>query len=83
MKHTVRLLDKYAILVCLLAGLLAGALAIVGARTIALSLAHARLDHYTTTLLARAESIARETDNALPKPTMSKETLAGRVTSSI
>ncbi|WP_455274392.1 EAL domain-containing protein [Rhizobium herbae] len=65
MKRTVRLLDRYAILVCLLAALVAGALGIVGARTIALSLARADLDHFTNILLARAESIARESASVL------------------
>jgi sensor c-di-GMP phosphodiesterase-like protein len=65
MRYIVRLLNTSAILVCLLAGLLAGALAAGGARTIALSLARADLESYTSLLLARAESIARETDNAL------------------
>ena len=65
MKQVVRLLDKSAIFVCLVAGLLAGALGLLGARAIAVSLAHADLDRYTNTLLGRAESIAQETDKAL------------------
>jgi sensor c-di-GMP phosphodiesterase-like protein len=65
MKHVVRLLDKSAILICLLIALIAAALGVVGGRTIALSLARDDINDYATILLARAESIARETNEAL------------------
>ncbi len=67
MRRSVRLLDKRAILVCLIAGLVAGALGIIGGRATALSLARADLDGYTATLLARAESIVRETVDVLAR----------------
>ncbi|MDQ0323495.1 sensor c-di-GMP phosphodiesterase-like protein [Pararhizobium capsulatum DSM 1112] len=77
MKRTIRLLDRYAILVCLLAGFVAGALGIVGARAIALSIARVNLDRYTTALLARADSISQETDNALAEANYVKGVACG------
>ncbi|SFI61044.1 MULTISPECIES: EAL domain-containing protein [unclassified Phyllobacterium] len=65
MKYIVRLLDKSAITACLLAGAATTALAMMGARSIALSLAQSDVAEYAGNLLKRAEGIALETNNAL------------------
>lgn len=65
MKHAIRLLDKPAVLACVLAGVATAALGVVGARSIALSLARADLVDYARDLLDRAETIVSETDSAL------------------
>lgn len=77
MERAVRLLDRYAILVCLFAGLLAGALGVAGARTITLASASADLDRYATTLRARAEAINGETENALAAANLVKGIACG------